>query len=390
MDQEAPTEVPARRWNEGPVVACVAALVLAALWTGLAFIPSPPEEDSAAVGFSRDMRVHHEQAVQMAEILRDRTDDPAFRLLATDIALTQQAQIGRMHGWLDTWGMTPSAGGPAMAWMGDPTEGLMPGMAARATVQELQDLPLDEAERRFLSLMIDHHRGGVAMAQAALAHDVPDPVATLAESIVLSQGSEIKVMSSMLTERGGTPPPAPELPHQSDEEAGGHHGGLGAGDVLNWAFPASAVVALAWLAVDASRRRRVSGGDGEGMLVSSPPATLVAAGSGVAGVVHLALTPAHLDTGLGAGVVFLVGALAQLALAGAVWAWPNRSAVVTAGIVSAVLTATYVVFRLVPPTGAAAPETIDGVGLIVQGLQMTVVVAASAATFWRSSLATAS
>ena len=183
-------------------------------------------------------------------------------------------------------------------------------------------------------------------------------------------------MSTMLAERGGRPPPPLDFSYRHDEEAGGHHRGLGAGDVVDWAFPASAVVALTWLAVDASRRRRIAGGDGHGMLVSTLLATLVAAGSGVAGVLHLALTPAHLDTGLGAGVVFLAGALAQLALAGAVWAWPSRGAIVAAGVVSVVLTVIYVVFRFVPLPGAAAPETIDGVGLIVQALQMTVVVAA--------------
>jgi uncharacterized protein (DUF305 family) len=46
------------------------------------------------------MMVHHAQAVEMAEIVRDRTENPQTRTLATDIALTQQAQIGQMQGWL--------------------------------------------------------------------------------------------------------------------------------------------------------------------------------------------------------------------------------------------------------------------------------------------------
>ncbi|MDP9479986.1 MAG: DUF305 domain-containing protein, partial [Actinomycetota bacterium] len=31
----------------------------------------PPADDSAEAGFARDMMVHHAQAVEMAEILRD-------------------------------------------------------------------------------------------------------------------------------------------------------------------------------------------------------------------------------------------------------------------------------------------------------------------------------
>ena len=378
---DLPTWTPSRRWDEGPVLVCLAAVVLAALWTGLAFAPSPPGEDSAAVGFARDMRVHHEQAVVMAEIMRDRTDDPALRLLATDIALTQQAQIGRMHGWLDTWGMTATSSEPAMAWMGEPTDGLMPGMASRAMVRELAELPLGEAERRFLSLMVDHHRGGVAMAQGVLDHDVPGQVTTLAEAIVMSQRSEVEVMRQMLAERGATPPPAPApaLGEAASHGTADHHAGLQLGDVFNWAFPGAGVMAFVWLAVDASRRRRAWQGSGQGLLVLPLLAGFVAAASAAAGVLHLALTPAHLETGLGAGVVFLVAALAQLGLAGAVWAWPRRALVIAAAAVSAALIVIYLLFRVVPPPGAAASEAVDAVGLAVLGLQLAVIFAAGAA-----------
>ena len=59
----------------------------------------------------------------------DRSDDPAVRSLAFDILTTQQGQIGIMSGWLDAWGVPWTTAGPRMAWMGMPTEGLMPGMA---------------------------------------------------------------------------------------------------------------------------------------------------------------------------------------------------------------------------------------------------------------------
>ena len=61
----------------------------------------PPGNDSAEAGFARDMIVHHAQAVQMAEIVRDKTKSDSMRLLAADISLTQQAQVGIMQGWLE-------------------------------------------------------------------------------------------------------------------------------------------------------------------------------------------------------------------------------------------------------------------------------------------------
>ena len=68
-----------------------------------------PGETGPDVRFARDMSAHHIQAVEMSVTLLKRARDPAVRLLAQDIALTQQAQIGQMSGWLMAWGR-PLAG----------------------------------------------------------------------------------------------------------------------------------------------------------------------------------------------------------------------------------------------------------------------------------------
>src|SRR5215216_6522279 len=96
-----------------------------------------PTDDSLEAGFARDMMVHHDQAVAMALLVRDRTTDPAVKTLATDILLTQENQIGQMLGWLTIWGLSATGVEPAMAWMGHPTTGPMPGMA---TPEELKNL----------------------------------------------------------------------------------------------------------------------------------------------------------------------------------------------------------------------------------------------------------
>lgn len=41
----------------------------------------------------------------MSLIMLERARDTEIRVLATDIALTQQAQIGQVQGWLDVWGL---------------------------------------------------------------------------------------------------------------------------------------------------------------------------------------------------------------------------------------------------------------------------------------------
>lgn len=182
-------------------------------WGGQRSMRSPVE-DSAEVGFARDMANHHAQAVNMAQLLYDRTDDPEMRFLALDIMLTQQAQIGQMQGWLRVWGQSLSSTDPAMTWMGMPVNGLMPGMASVEDINRLRDLSGDEADILFLQLMIPHHRGGVNMANAVLEYTDRAEVIALAQAIVNSQANEIAFMQAVLQAKGFPPVPEAEQPMQ--------------------------------------------------------------------------------------------------------------------------------------------------------------------------------
>ena len=62
------------------------------------------------------MSVHHAQAVEMAFIVRDRTDDPDVRTMAYDIINTQRAQLGMFSGWLQQWELPQTSVRPPMEW----------------------------------------------------------------------------------------------------------------------------------------------------------------------------------------------------------------------------------------------------------------------------------
>jgi uncharacterized protein (DUF305 family) len=176
-----------------------------------------PTADSVDAGFSRDMALHHLQAVEMANLALDRSEDEAVRGLAFDIAETQKDQVGRMQGWLALWGLPPT-GGDAMAWMGGTgghaghtmSEGaVMPGMATEEELAVLRGLTGQPFDVEFLRLMMRHHQGGRQMAEYAVEHAEVSAIRTLARSIVESQAAETGLMAGMLAERGGTPLPAP-------------------------------------------------------------------------------------------------------------------------------------------------------------------------------------
>ena len=182
-----------------------------------------PETTSAEAGFTRDMQEHHDQGVELAMIVRERTEDAPVRLLAYDIAITQAKQSGQMSGWLAIWGLPQFSPEPSMIWMTRPTlageshdnshtiDGEstvahvagdpMPGLATDAEVASLAAASGVEAERQFLVVMIAHHQGAIEMADAVLDRSTNATVLTFATAVVLSQQSEIDLMTDMLAER---------------------------------------------------------------------------------------------------------------------------------------------------------------------------------------------
>lgn len=199
---------PGKNANAGPILLLLASAVvlLAALSFWLYLSNRTPGDDSVEAGFARDMSTHHAQAVEMSEIVRGKTESAEIRTLATDIALTQQGQIGRMQGWLSLWNLSPTGAEPQMAWMGHEIEGRMPGMASPEGIERLQQASPEEADRLYLQLMIPHHRAAVPMSEAALEGSDEPVVEDLADAVIATQKGEIRLMQDLLEARGAEAP----------------------------------------------------------------------------------------------------------------------------------------------------------------------------------------
>ncbi|MEU2673368.1 DUF305 domain-containing protein [Streptomyces sp. NPDC007164] len=189
--------------------------------------PHTPAAESSDAGFARDMAVHHQQAVEMSFIVRDRTKDEEVRRLAYDIANTQANQRGMLLGWLDLWELPKTAAGEPMGWMaagheGHSTKGmdgmagmgtgyrahdgsLMPGMATRTELDRLRTASGRAAEIRYLRLMTEHHRGGIDMARGCARLCTVKAEKRLAHGMVEAQRSELDEMARLLAARGSAP-----------------------------------------------------------------------------------------------------------------------------------------------------------------------------------------
>ena len=169
---------------------------------------STPGDDSVEAGFLRDMSTHHAQAVEMSMIAHANSTNPEIVTLAGDIALTQHGQIGYMQAWLRDWDLSPTGTQAPMSWMpgsaGSVVNGLMPGMATPDQMAALRKATGNALDIQFLTLMRQHHLGGIHMAQEAIQLSKNDNVTWLAQTMVSGQQGELTVIDGLLKKLGST------------------------------------------------------------------------------------------------------------------------------------------------------------------------------------------
>lgn len=148
------------------------------------------EHNAADATFARMMIPHHQQAVQMSEIIlaKDGIDAPVVEL-ANKIKAAQGPEIETMTGWLQAWGEPMEPGS---------MDHSMDGMMNEDDMASLQQAKGDQAAALFLTQMIAHHKGAVQMAQTEVAEGSNPEVVALAQKVVQDQEAEIKTMEEML------------------------------------------------------------------------------------------------------------------------------------------------------------------------------------------------
>lgn len=173
----------------------------------------PPQPNAVDLGFTRDMIVHHQQALDMSDAVRGRVG-PEVAAVAATIGATQGREIGRLQGWLEAWSVPLVGSDPVMAWSAEHTGdaahshdsngmGIAMGMASVDEMNELRTLNGNQLDVRYLQLMIRHHRGAVAMSEEAARRANTPLVRGAAATIAAGQAKEIARMGAMLHAFGG-------------------------------------------------------------------------------------------------------------------------------------------------------------------------------------------
>jgi uncharacterized protein (DUF305 family) len=163
--------------------------------------PAPGPHNGADAMFATMMIPHHAQAVKMSEVLLAKDGiDPQVTDLANKIKAAQGPEIEQMRGWLAGWKqLVPGSDGstPDDHSMGA-NHGGMNGMMSTKDMTKLEAAKGEQASRLFLTAMIAHHRGAIAMARTELARGTNPEAKKLAQTIIDAQQAEITTMSKLL------------------------------------------------------------------------------------------------------------------------------------------------------------------------------------------------
>ncbi|MDJ0979438.1 MAG: DUF305 domain-containing protein [Erythrobacter sp.] len=168
----------------------------------------------ADVSFMQGMIVHHQQAVDMAELIKDRTNREELVAIGGRIESSQADEIEFMNTWLEERGektvmvgmMDHSGMDHSKHAMVDHSK--MSGMATPEQMAELATLSGVEFDRLFLTLMIAHHEGAIEMVDDLLGElgTAADPVLfQFVSDIENDQQAEISKMNALLAELSPDP-----------------------------------------------------------------------------------------------------------------------------------------------------------------------------------------
>jgi uncharacterized protein (DUF305 family) len=159
---------------------------------------------AADVRFMQGMIGHHAQAVAMARWAATHGASARVRTLAERIDVSQRDEIALMQRWLRERGERvpePSEHqlmGHASSASG---EAPMPGMLTAEEMQQLDAARGAEFDRLFLTRMIRHHEGAVAMVRALFASPGAAQEASvyrLASDVEADQVAEIRRMRELI------------------------------------------------------------------------------------------------------------------------------------------------------------------------------------------------
>lgn len=148
--------------------------------------------------FIEQMIPHHEGAIDMAKLAKERSKLSEILTLSDSIIQSQSDEINQMKQWYKNWyGSDVTTNSNVNMGMG---RGMMQGGMMGGNTSDLEVLRnSSNFDRSFLQEMIPHHQMAVMMAQMLLRGTSRSEMKELAQNIIAAQEKEIEQMRSWLS-----------------------------------------------------------------------------------------------------------------------------------------------------------------------------------------------
>lgn len=150
----------------------------------------------ADISFLTGMKPHHEQAVEMSEIVLAAKPPADVAAIAQQIKSAQSPEIEQMNTMLGELGQKVEG----EAHGGGHSAGLAGhgGMMSEAEMAALEKATGTDAARLYLEGMVRHHQGAIEASNVEIADGRYQPAIELARKIKTAQAAEITTMQALL------------------------------------------------------------------------------------------------------------------------------------------------------------------------------------------------
>lgn len=162
---------------------------------------SAKDFNDADVEFAQNMIVHHQQAIEMADLVIENGESDEVDALAGRVKAKQAPEIEQLRAILDKWGQPEMAAGDTKDMPGmDMGDGGSTKMLTPEQMAKLKGAKGPEADRMFLEMMIEHHTAAIATAEAEVKSGQNAEAKALAKQVIKDQTAEKAEIEKMLEE----------------------------------------------------------------------------------------------------------------------------------------------------------------------------------------------
>lgn len=161
----------------------------------------PLKDKSFDAGFLKMMIAHHQSGIEMAELAQTRASNNELKEFAGDMVKSHKQELEKLNAWLKSWDLGD---------IGPKAEAAGMQEKHQQHLKHLQGLKGEEFDKAFLSVMIPHHREGLAMLDLVEQRSERKALEEFAQTSLKEQRQEIQKLQKFQKDAGSSETSRPD------------------------------------------------------------------------------------------------------------------------------------------------------------------------------------